>query len=94
MISWIARSAGAFEVLGLLFTLIFGVGSLGYVAAIWISHFLSGDMYIAAGLSALGAGVLSIAAAFRIPLALLLFFGAATIAGVAFLGGYGRVLLP
>jgi hypothetical protein len=94
VISWIARSASSLEGLGFLFTLMFGVGGLGYLAATWITHFLRGGMYVAAGLTAVGAGVLSAAAAFRIPIALVLFFGAAAIAGIAFLGGYGRVLLP
>jgi len=90
----IAGFVGTLEGLGLLVTVIAGVGVLGYVGVSWLTHFVGHAQYLAAGAAGL-LGFLAMAAAFaRIPAALIVVFGGAAVCGTAFLSGYGSVLLP
>jgi len=90
----IAGLVGTLEGLGLLVTVVAGIGVLGYVGLSWLIYFVGHAQYLAA--SAAGVlGLLAIAAAFaRIPAALIVVFGGASVCGTAFLSGYGNALLP
>lgn len=94
MISRIANAVSSLEGLSLLLTVIVGVGCLAYVAVSWEIYFVRGGQYLAGTALAIDALVLSLAAAVRIPIALVLFFGEAAAIGTAFLLGAGDVILP
>lgn len=90
----IAGFVGSLEGLGLLITVIAGIGVLGHVGLSWLIHFVSHAQYLRAGAVVL-LGLLAVGAAFtRIPTALIVVFGGAAVCGSAFLLGYGGVLLP
>ena len=90
----IAGFVGTLEGLGLLVTVVAGVGLFGYVAVAWLIHFVSHAQYLAAGATGL-LGLLAVAVALaRIPAALIVVLGSAAVCGTAFLSGYGNALLP
>lgn len=90
----IAGLVGTLEGLGLLITVVAGIGVFGYVAVAWLIHFVSRAQYLAAGAAGL-LGFLAVAAAFaRIPAALIVVLGSAAVCGTALLAGYGSALLP
>lgn len=90
----IAGFVGTLEGLGMLVTVVAGIGVFGYVAVAWLIHFVSHAQYLAAATAGL-LGLLAVAAAFaKIPAALIVVFGSAAVCGTAFLSGYGSALLP
>jgi len=90
----IAGFVGSLEGLGLLITVIAGIGVLGYIGVSWLIHFVSHAHYLAASAAGL-VGLLAIGAALaRIPAALILVFGSAAVCGTALLSGYGSMILP
>ncbi|XZG70055.1 hypothetical protein ACTSKR_15625 [Chitinibacteraceae bacterium HSL-7] len=90
----IAGLAGSLEGLGLLITIVAGMGALAYVGVLWIIHFVNHAQYLAASAAGL-LGLLAIGAAIaRIPAALIVLFGGAAVCGTAILSGYSGVLLP
>jgi len=90
----IAGLVGSLEGLGLLVTVVAGVGVLGYVGVSWLIHLVGHAQYLVASTAGL-LGLLAIGAAFaRIPAAQIVVFGGAAVCGTAFLSGYGSVLLP
>lgn len=90
----IAGFGGSLDALGMLVTVIAGIGVLGYVVVSWLIHFVSHAQYLAASAAGIF-GLLGFAAAFaRIPAALIVLFGSAAVCGMTFLSGYGSTLLP
>ena len=94
MISRIANAVGSLYGLSMLLTVISGVGCLAYVAVHWGIYFVRSERYLVGGAIAVVAFALSVAAAVRIPIALVMFFGGAAAIGTAFLVGAGNVVLP
>jgi hypothetical protein len=90
----IAGFVASLEGLGLLITVIAGIGVLGHVGVSWLIHFVSHAQYLPAGTVVL-LGLLAVGATFtKIPAALIVVFGGAAVCCIAFLLGYGGVLLP
>lgn len=94
MISRIANLVGNLEGLSLLFTVIAGVGLLGYVGFTWLIYLVGQGQYLIAVSISLLSLPLVAGAFLRIPIAQIVVFGCAVICGTAFLMGYGNVLLP
>ena len=94
MITRIANAVGSLEALSMLLTVVVGVGCLAYVVVRWEIYFFSTGQYLVMGAIAAAALLLSVTAAVRIPIALVLFFGGAAAVGTAFLMGAGNVVLP
>lgn len=94
MIGRIANAVSSFEGLSLFLSVLVGVGCLAFVAVSWGMHFFSSGHYVAAGVIALGAMVVSAGAVARIPVALLLLFGSAVVLGTAFSVGASNVVMP
>lgn len=71
-----------------------GLGVFGYIGATWVLVLWSRGSYAIAITASLAGVVLTLLALARIPIALILVFGAATISIAAFLSGYFGILLP
>lgn len=94
MIRKLANVADGLEGLSYLLTAVVGVGCLGYVTVTWVVHWIHNGQYLVAMATALCVLAVSVFAAFRVPVALWLFFGTAALLGTAFLVGAGNVVLP
>ena len=92
--SGIADFSVALEAIGVVFSLLIGLGVLGFVGFSWLSHFLQSGHFLLAGLVALVLIPISLAAFARSYTAIAVLLGAAAICGVAFLSGAGNLLLP
>lgn len=94
MITRIVNIVSDIEGLWILFTVLIGLGMLGYVGFVWFVYLFNHDRFMI--LTAVSIfSVVSVAAAFaRIPVALIIVLGGATVCGVALLSGYCYVLLP
>ncbi len=82
------------QFLGIVVSILVGLGVFGYVTVTWLLHLIEKGHYVVSfGLSvvllAAAAGAIA-----RIPIAMLLVFGSAMVCGTAFLLGAGNVLLP
>ena len=82
------------EGIGLIATLILGIGFLGFIPVTWVLHQLGTDHIAAGGIVAVAALALSAAALARIPVALLLVLCSAVVVGAAFLSGNSQLFLP
>lgn len=82
------------EVLSLLLTVLFGVGCVSYVGYFWTRHWIATGDWLLIGVLVTAAGVLSVAAAYRVPLALFVFVGTAAALGFTFSLGYGHLVQP
>ena len=71
-----------------------GLGVLGYVGTTWVLALWSRGNYAIAITASLAGILLSLLALLRIPVALVLLFGAAAISIAAFLSGHLGILLP
>ena len=90
----IGDMAGLGELLGVAITVFVGIGGLGYVGFTWLMSFVySGQYFAAVALVLVAVTILSLAIA-RVPLALFLLFGGASVIGTALFFGVGNVLLP
>lgn len=90
----IADLAGLWYSLSLVATVLVGIGGLGYIGFKWFAYFAQGGQYAACGvLLVVGLATLSLAA-LRVPLALFLLFGGASLVGTAYFVGATNVLLP
>jgi len=94
MISRIANAVGSWEGISLFLSVLVGVGCLALVAVSWGMHFISSGHYFAAGAIALVSVVVSLAAAVRVPVALLFLFCSAVVVGTAFSVGASNVVMP
>jgi hypothetical protein len=71
-----------------------GLGVLGYIGATWVMLLWSRGSYAIAITASVTGVVLTLLALARIPIALILVFGAAAISIVAFLSGHLGIFLP
>lgn len=71
-----------------------GLGFLGYIGTTWVLALWSLGSYAVAITVSLAGAVLALLALLRIPIALIIVFGAAATSIVAFLAGQLGVLLP
>jgi hypothetical protein len=71
-----------------------GLGILGYICTTWVLALWGRGSHAVAITASLAGILLTLLALARIPIALVLVFGAASISIVAFLSGYLGVLLP
>lgn len=71
-----------------------GLGVLGYVGTTWVLAFWSRGNYTVAITASLAGILLALLSLLRIPVALVLLFGAAAISIAAFLSGHLGILLP
>ena len=94
MISRIANFVSNLEGLGFVFTLIVGVGLLGYVGLSWLFYLAnSGQYLVALAVASLILTAITMAL-LRIPVAQILVLGSSIVCGTAFSLGYSNVLLP
>ena len=82
------------EGIGLIATLILGIGCLGFVSVTWVLHLLGTDHIMTGGIVAVAAFALAAAALARVPVALLLVLCSAVVVGAAFLSGASQLVLP
>lgn len=94
MIQRIASLIAAWDGFWLIFTVIAGVGLLGYVGVAWLIYLAGEGRYLFTAV-VLALLLVSVSGALlRIPAAQITVLGGAVICGTAFLMGYGNVLLP
>jgi peptidoglycan/LPS O-acetylase OafA/YrhL len=92
--SRIINLVAAWEGLGLLVSLILGVGVAGCVVAAWVLHFTrQGELFFATA-TLVPSVLIGILAVLRIPAALVLVLGFAAVAAVALPSGATDLLLP
>lgn len=94
VISRIAKAVAAWEGLAFLLSLVLGVAVLAYVVATWVLHFARQGDFVLAAATLVTSVIAATLAALRVPLALLLVFGGAAVAGAALVFGAMDVLLP
>jgi low affinity Fe/Cu permease len=94
MITRIANFVGEIEGLWILLTIVLGVGALGYVEYAWFVYLLNHGRFITLTVFGIFTFISVVAAFARIPIALIVVLGCATVCGVALLSGYSDVLLP
>lgn len=94
MISRIAKAVAAWEGIAFLLSLVLGLGVAAYIAAVWVLHFARQASYVIAAAILVPCVLVGLLAALRVPLALVLVWGSAAVAGVAFFTGAMGVLLP
>ncbi|MPQ55915.1 hypothetical protein [Duganella sp. FT27W] len=71
-----------------------GLGILGYIGTTWVLALWSLGSYAIAVTASIAGAALALLALVRIPIALIIVFGAAAISIVAFLAGQLGILLP
>jgi hypothetical protein len=71
-----------------------GLGVLGYICTTWILALWGRGNYVVATTASLAGFLLSLLALARVPIALVLIFGAAAVAIAAFLSGHLNIFLP
>lgn len=92
--SGIAEFGTGFDAIYFVFSLFIGLGFLGYLVFVWVSHFLHNGQFLVGGIVGIVIIAISLAAILRSYIALTLALGAATVCGVAFLSGASHVFLP
>jgi hypothetical protein len=94
MITRIANFVDGIDGLWILLTVVVGVGTLSYVGYAWFVYLLNHDNFIILTAYSILTFVSVVAAFARIPIALIVVLGGATVCGVTLLSGYSYVLLP
>ncbi|AZN37168.1 hypothetical protein [Iodobacter ciconiae] len=76
------------------FSLLAGLGFLGYLGFVWLSRFLHNGQFFAAAIVGMIIITISLATILRPYLAITLALGVAAVCGVALFSGTGYVFLP
>lgn len=82
------------QFLGIVVSVIVGLGVFGYVTVSWLLHFIEKGHYVLSFCSSVVLLAAAIGTIARIPIAMLVVFGSAMVCGTAFFLGAGNVLLP